>query len=84
MARHNQGCGMPWAWGGYAAPYFGSQAAPPYAGQNGCYAPLAACSQGVCIENGELLIAFVLLLIFFLGKDNSFPPGPPPWVSKEE
>lgn len=28
-----------------------------------CWTPLAACSQGVCIENGELLIAAVLLFL---------------------
>lgn len=77
------GEGMPWAWGGNAAPYFGSQAAPPYGGTGNCFAPLAACTQGVCIENGELLIAFVLLLIFFLGR-NEFPPGPPPWVADKD
>ncbi len=37
-----------------------------------CFAPLTACSQGVCIENGELLIAFVLLLIFLFSRDK-FP-----------
>ncbi len=42
---------------------------------NNCFSPLAGCTQGVCIENGELLIAAVLLLIFlFSEKDHRFPP----------
>lgn len=46
----------------------------PYAGNN-CWTPLAACSQGVCIENGELLIAAVLLFIFLLNdRGPQFPP----------
>ncbi len=31
---------------------------------NNCFAPVTGCAQGLCIENGELLIAAVLLLVF--------------------
>ncbi len=56
----------------------------PYMGYNAgmmgwygnCYAPVAGCAKGLCIENGELLIAFVLLLIFLFSRDHDHFPMP--------
>ncbi len=49
----------------------------PQAWGGNCFAPTAGCAQGLCVENGELLIAAVLLLVFVFGSHGWEPPCPP-------
>ncbi len=73
VAGYGAGCqGAVAGYGGY--PGAAGGVAGGFAG--GCFAPLAACSQGVCIENGELLIAAVLLFLGLgLFNGNCHPGG---------